>query len=849
VSSGDNQFCAACGARLNHSAEPSANKAELPAWLRKPGTPEPPAKVETTAGGHRQRMIPLPIRESAPAKPEPTAASTPTPVMPGRVLDLPDPVRPRVSIVPTNISPPQIDTPSKSLQAPPTNKVPEELERPTGKLKSIRTGKVYNLDKQINTMGRRSPTEGIEPDIDCTAMDDDFFCSRRHARVLVQDGTYLAEDLGSANGSYLNNNPLAPNQPTPLHEGDRVRLGNVEFVFTLGVDSKRTGTPSDPFVHAPREGRADSNTPRPAEGETGVKVLRVETHLMEKHLRTAVHRSRDFEVGGWQVAVDLSSQVVGLHMPDEPRADQPLLSRLPPLSFLSTSILSCKAHAFNEGLLAAVEMAAQAGFGDFPGKAHLVKSLTRILANQPYSEMGNIPEVVFGASLLGGVDGEAPPQRLLTTIMGRISEESNKPVEFFTRTRELEATYKQDRMLESPLSGSQAVHALVRMMANTTGVRDSYEACLALIHGLAGPAPSYQPDLGSLFTRLDEGHLDAEKVTASILPPRSRHADFLARRLLGDRPGVELPQLLDELMREMRAARTVLTPDANACWYDYVNWALEALVSPERMPEAHQLHQADSYRRQLHEVFKEQLWLAREAPGRVPDTHATPATPHGPASIVIEPAISVEPTASFYLRLAVGYRFLRLLLDSLFGAAGMSAMRRLDPQGRSVEQHVGEELMFIESLFYGAHVVTCQELGLSTETALPVGSGEGPEVDASRFLIWSRQLDTDIDIGSDLRQMVPVGFDKTKTRVWMHLGWASRPIRFYFFEQPITQVSDKSTRQPADGTTVQFQEVQHQLWYPVTAIALVDKVLPPDQFRHLCDATPNAAAIVAAVSR
>jgi pSer/pThr/pTyr-binding forkhead associated (FHA) protein len=39
----------------------------------------------------------------------------------------------------------------------------------------------------------------------------------------------VIEDLGSTNGTYLNEQPL--NGPQPLHPGDRIRIGDCEFSY------------------------------------------------------------------------------------------------------------------------------------------------------------------------------------------------------------------------------------------------------------------------------------------------------------------------------------------------------------------------------------------------------------------------------------------------------------------------------------------------------------------------------------------------------------------------------------------------------------------------------------------
>jgi FHA domain len=58
---------------------------------------------------------------------------------------------------------------------------------------------------------------------------EDPFASSRHARLVRQGGIVVIEDLGSTNGTYLNEELLSG--PQPLHQGDRVRIGDSEFTF------------------------------------------------------------------------------------------------------------------------------------------------------------------------------------------------------------------------------------------------------------------------------------------------------------------------------------------------------------------------------------------------------------------------------------------------------------------------------------------------------------------------------------------------------------------------------------------------------------------------------------------
>jgi len=59
----------------------------------------------------------------------------------------------------------------------------------------------------------------------------DARCSRRHARVSHQDDAYCLTDLSSTNGTTLNGHPAGTMEP--LHDGDKIRMGQTTLKFTL----------------------------------------------------------------------------------------------------------------------------------------------------------------------------------------------------------------------------------------------------------------------------------------------------------------------------------------------------------------------------------------------------------------------------------------------------------------------------------------------------------------------------------------------------------------------------------------------------------------------------------------
>jgi pSer/pThr/pTyr-binding forkhead associated (FHA) protein len=82
-------------------------------------------------------------------------------------------------------------------------------------------GMIYDLDSQL-VLGRGDHAE---------IRIEDPFASARHARIYEQGNVVVIEDLGSTNGTYLNEELLE--SPRPLHPGDHVRIGESEFSFEV----------------------------------------------------------------------------------------------------------------------------------------------------------------------------------------------------------------------------------------------------------------------------------------------------------------------------------------------------------------------------------------------------------------------------------------------------------------------------------------------------------------------------------------------------------------------------------------------------------------------------------------
>jgi pSer/pThr/pTyr-binding forkhead associated (FHA) protein len=70
---------------------------------------------------------------------------------------------------------------------------------------------------------RLSGTLDVGRGEDCRIRVDDTYVSAMHARLFAKDGVWFVEDLGSTNGTYLNDRRLS--NAAEVHPGDVVRVG------------------------------------------------------------------------------------------------------------------------------------------------------------------------------------------------------------------------------------------------------------------------------------------------------------------------------------------------------------------------------------------------------------------------------------------------------------------------------------------------------------------------------------------------------------------------------------------------------------------------------------------------
>lgn len=139
----------------------------------------------------------------------------------------PPPVPVPVSQVPAPVTPPAMPgVPEKPPQQ-------TQLQQHTARLLHIQTNQELELPQSLTVIHIGKPNEWVPPDIDVSGFPNSEIVSRTHADIRVEGDVYYIEDVGSSNGTYINNNPLAKGDRHRLRPGDRIALGKGDLVSFL----------------------------------------------------------------------------------------------------------------------------------------------------------------------------------------------------------------------------------------------------------------------------------------------------------------------------------------------------------------------------------------------------------------------------------------------------------------------------------------------------------------------------------------------------------------------------------------------------------------------------------------
>ncbi len=234
---------------------PDVDLGYAPTEVTPPGSLPPPLAVEMSEQPTENVMPP----SSLPTPPEldfdepaPPAASQP-PMPPVSEPPMP-PAASQPPLPPMEFTPPEPEAPPappdpivSATPQPTTTPIPEQpkpmpvgatqLQLPVARLLHERSNSNLDLPTNLNLVHIGKPNDRIPPDIDVSGFPDSDVVSRVHADIRVEPDGYYIEDTGSANGTYVNNQPLRPGDRYRLRAGDRISLGKedkVGFIFHPG---------------------------------------------------------------------------------------------------------------------------------------------------------------------------------------------------------------------------------------------------------------------------------------------------------------------------------------------------------------------------------------------------------------------------------------------------------------------------------------------------------------------------------------------------------------------------------------------------------------------------------------
>lgn len=216
----DATFCGQCG----HNLKPAESKS--PILLPPPATPVINSPPEMANVGLPPTVLTSPSADILSPPPHRVEAQT-AGEMPPTVAnpDLDVPLASEV-IVPAGSLP--VEPAAEIVAAP----VITQLQPSARQLLHLQTNTIIELPPlQVVHIGK--PNETIAPDLDVSSFPCAEVVSRIHANIRLEGENYYIEDVGSANGTYINHNVLAKGNRHLLQTGDRIGLGKGDLVTLI----------------------------------------------------------------------------------------------------------------------------------------------------------------------------------------------------------------------------------------------------------------------------------------------------------------------------------------------------------------------------------------------------------------------------------------------------------------------------------------------------------------------------------------------------------------------------------------------------------------------------------------
>lgn len=213
------------------SQTPQQAAAEVAAQAQVNPTPQvaTPQNVSSPFAPFEEAPAVQPAVQNTPvpqAQPAPQATPVPEPTPAPVEVPVANPTPAEASVVDENPQPVSSDETAVfagNFDAPNTNAAPQQNAAiPPAHLLEQTTGRVYTLNAATIVIGRENT---------CNIVLADANASRQHAQITYNQGLWLCNDLGSTNGTFVNNQEITTRE---IHPGDVITIGVTKLTFNVG---------------------------------------------------------------------------------------------------------------------------------------------------------------------------------------------------------------------------------------------------------------------------------------------------------------------------------------------------------------------------------------------------------------------------------------------------------------------------------------------------------------------------------------------------------------------------------------------------------------------------------------
>ncbi len=104
------------------------------------------------------------------------------------------------------------------------------IQTQSAALLHVQSNQLMSLKDYREVIYIGKPNDRLPPDVNVAVLPNAEVVSRVHAAIHLEGDRCFVEDMGSANGTYVNDLPLMPKVKQQLRAGDRISLGKGDLV-------------------------------------------------------------------------------------------------------------------------------------------------------------------------------------------------------------------------------------------------------------------------------------------------------------------------------------------------------------------------------------------------------------------------------------------------------------------------------------------------------------------------------------------------------------------------------------------------------------------------------------------